>query len=425
MFCVGVPIYFTPNEGGGIEIYARNLIEHLQKCDKKNEYLIFCSSINEGAFPITNKNFKKVLMRWPGKKNKPMVIVRTRLPTTLLTFNEKVYKKISTIVEGDKYLKNIKNRIKWIYDFFLSTEHLKGSEYNMLHFMFTIIPPSWIEKDYDVPLILTVHDIQQEYFPEFFSNDVLDFRRRFYRASLEKVNHIIAISNHTKRNLIEKYSVPEDKITVIYNGYGKDVFRKLDGKLIEKARKKYNLPRSFLFYPAATWPHKNHITLLRAYRILKTKYHLKDKLIFTGIRKENHEAVERETERLGLAGSVTHLGYLPYKDLPALYNAARIMVFPSLFEGFGIPVVEAMAVGLPVACSNTTSLPEVAGDSALYFDPNEPEDIAEKVIRLYEDESLRSFLINKGKERVKLFTWDNTASETLKIYENVFKNYYG
>lgn len=422
---IGIPVFFTPGEGGGIEIYACNIISQLQKIDRKNEYFLFCSTLNESIFPIVNKNFKKVLMWWPGKKNESMVIVRTGLSRALLTFTEKVYKRISTTMEENKYLKNIKNYIKWIYDFSISTESLKSSEYNMLHFMFTIIPPPWIEKDHNVPIILTVHDIQQEYFPEFFSNEVLDFRRRFYRASVEKANHIIAISNYTKKTLIEKYAVPEDKISVIHNGYNNNIFKKLSGRVIEEIQKKYDLPRSFLFYPAASWPHKNHIILLRAYKILKMKYNFKDKLIFTGIRKENHEAIEKEIDRLSLTNSVIHLGYLPYQDLPALYNIARLMVYPSLFEGFGMPIIEAMATGLPVTCSNTTSLPEIAGDAALFFDPNDPDDIAKIVIRLYYNKELRSTLIRKGLERAKFFTWENTAAKTLKVYENVYKNFYG
>jgi glycosyltransferase involved in cell wall biosynthesis len=285
--------------------------------------------------------------------------------------------------------------------------------------MFTTLP---YREVFDIPVILTMHDIQQEYYPEFFSKEVLENRRLSFRPSAEKADHIIAISEFTKKTLIEKYGIQEDKISVVYNGYDEKRFKKLEIDTIKKFRAKYNLPEKFIMYNAATWGHKNHINLLRALQILKDKYSFREKLILTGIKKGNYKAVKNEINKLGLKRDVIYLGYLPYDELPALFNAANMLVFPSLFEGFGIPVVEAMAVGLPIACSNTTSLPEVAGDAALYFNPDKPEDIADKVFTLHKNDGLRNTLVQRGLERAELFTWKRTAEETLKVYEKVYRN---
>ena len=156
---------------------------------------------------------------------------------------------------------------------------------------------------------------------------------------------------------------------------------------------------------------------------MKERFGLDEKLIFTGIKKQSHSAVAKEIERLGLKDDIIHIGYLPYEDLPLLYNAASLLVFPSLFEGFGMPVVEAMGVGLPVACSNTTSLPEVAGGAAILFDPEDPEDIAEKVAALLNDEALKKTLVQKGLARASMFTWEQTALKTKKVYEDVYADF--
>jgi glycosyltransferase involved in cell wall biosynthesis len=174
-----------------------------------------------------------------------------------------------------------------------------------------------------------------------------------------------------------------------------------------------------MYYPAATWPHKNHKRLLAAVRIMKDRFGFDGQLVLSGITMQANDKVLEEIGRLGLRNDIAVLGYLPYDDLPCLYNLARVMVFPSLFEGFGIPLVEAMACGCPVACSNVTSIPEVAGDSAVMFDPCSVEDMAYKIWSLWSDDAMRQKSTAKGLERVKLFSWERMARQTLTVYENV------
>jgi glycosyltransferase involved in cell wall biosynthesis len=174
-----------------------------------------------------------------------------------------------------------------------------------------------------------------------------------------------------------------------------------------------------LYYPAATLPHKNHKALLAALKLLKDRYRFDGQLVLTGIAMKANSEIMDEIGRLGLKDTVKVLGYLPYEDLPCLYNLAWLMVFPSLFEGFGIPLVEAMACGCPVACSNVTSIPEVIGDAGLTFDPNSVEDLAEKVYLLWTDEEQKKTLRIKGLQRAgsKVFSWENTARETINVYK--------
>ena len=412
-----LPIGYLPlGTVGGVETYARNLVKALQAVDRSNEYLLYCSIANEEAFPATAENFKKIIFG----KYKPIEIAKMKAMAMVggiifesggkSLFMKTVRRSAELAVQTAKVLHSPSGN---------STA--ASQQCDVIHYMFQTFPH---EKHHDAPVVLTVVDIQQEYFPQFFSKEELERRRLTYRASAEKASHIIAISGFTKKSLVELYNIPDGKVSVTHLGYDDKVFKKFYGTEVDEFRTRRRLPSKFMLYPAATWPHKNHINLVRAYKIMKERFRFEDKLVFTGIKKQNHSVVTKEIERLGLKEDIIHIGYLPYEDLPLLYGAANLMVFPSFFEGFGIPVVEAMATGLPVACSNATCLPEVVGDAAILFDPEDPDDIAVKVHMLY-DGDLRNVLIEKGLERAKSFTWESTAVETLKVYEEVYKEFSG
>lgn len=411
-----LPIGYLPlGTVGGVETYARNLVKALQAVDRSNEYLLYCSIANEEAFPATAENFKKII----SGKYKQIELAKVKAMAAAggiiqsggkSLFMKTLRRATEVALRAAKVLCGP------------SVDSTGGSQQcDVIHYMFQTFPH---EKHHDALVVLTVHDIQQEYFPQFFNKEELERRRLTYRVSAEKADHIIAVSGFTKKSLVELYNIPDGKVSVTYESYNDKVFKKIYGPEVGEFRARYCLPSKFMLYPAATWPHKNHINLVRAYKILKERFGLEDKLVFTGIKKQNHSAVAKEIERLGLKEDIIHIGYLPYEDLPLLYNAASLLVFPSLFEGFGIPVVEAMAVGLPVACSNTTSLPEVAGNAAVLFNPEDPDDIAVKVHMLC-DANLRNALIEKGLERARSFTWERTAAETLKVYEEVYKEFSG
>jgi glycosyltransferase involved in cell wall biosynthesis len=226
----------------------------------------------------------------------------------------------------------------------------------------------------------------------------------------------MAISDFTRQSLMDLYGVPAERIDVVHLSCGNEYRECCDQEVLLKIREKYGLVRPFLYYPAATWPHKNHRTLLAALQLLHERYGFDGELVLTGIAMRSHNELLDEIERRGLKDKVRVLGYLPYEELPYLYKLARIMVFPSLFEGFGIPLVEAMACGCPVVCSDVTSIPEVVGDAAVTCDPNSFEDMADKIWTVWNDDGQIEKMRARGLARADLFSWEKTARQTLDVY---------
>jgi len=295
---------------------------------------------------------------------------------------------------------------------------LRRTEAGLVHYPFPLMYPRSVGK----PVVLTFYDLQHVFFPDFFTRRTWRRRDRDYRRAVAEATRIIAISQHTADCLQEHYQVPAGKIDVVHLGIDTE-FRAIDDReQLAVVRERYGFERPFLYYPAATWPHKNHLTLLSAVSLLQERYGFDGDLVLTGVTKQHHDTIAAEIERLGLQKRVRLLGYLPYEDLPMLYNLARLMVFPSLFEGFGIPLLEAMACGCPVACSNTTSLPEVAGDAATLFDPRSADDMAAAIWRVWSDEGLRQELARRGLERAAGFTWEETARRTVETYRRVLES---
>ena len=372
---------FRPGQMGGMETYFRNLLFSLQEVDDKNGYSLLCDSHYIEALPLANKNFKA-----------------KRLNFTQPSLGWFVRGVVRNITKYD-ILRPVMNRL----------------EVDVIHHPFSILNPLHLS----VPSVLTFHDMQHEFFPEYFSAYEMKVRKEFYRPSAEQANRIIAISEHVKSSLVERYEIPPEKIEVIYNGCSSQYRIIEDHDRLEQIRLKYGLHRPFMYYPAATWPHKNHKTLLAALKLLQDRGRFDGQLILSGVARKANSAIMEEIGRLGLQDTVRVLGYLPYEDLPCLYNLARLLVFPSLFEGFGIPLVEAMACGCPVVCSNVTSIPEVIGDAGETFDPSSVEDIVEKVSLFWNDEEERKILKAKGLERVRsgLFSWEEVARKTIHVYE--------
>jgi glycosyltransferase involved in cell wall biosynthesis len=175
----------------------------------------------------------------------------------------------------------------------------------------------------------------------------------------------------------------------------------------------------YFYFPAATWPHKNHIRLIKAFASVIEKYP-KYELILTGLKRQKSDEITKLIQKLGITKAVKILGYLDYNELQDLYKGAFAMVFPSLFEGFGLPVLESMNMGVPVICSNTTSLPEVGGSAVLYFDPEDVTDIYDKMCLLIENKKLRPSLIKKGISQAKKFTLKKMITETVKVYNGAY-----
>jgi len=269
------------------------------------------------------------------------------------------------------------------------------------------------------PYSVTLHDFQQEYYPDFFTFRERIARKIIYKTGLH-ANVIICESDYVKQDIIKFLNIDENKIKVLPSpppSYLQTMEIKNENLLA--IRKKYDLPEGYIFYPAQFWYHKNHINLLRALKYIKDKYNLEIPLILVGSKKNNFENVMNEIQSLGLGQQIKYLGYVPDKDMPYLYKLATALVMPTLFESVSMPIWEAFYLGCPVVSSNVCALPEQVADAGLIFDPYNIEDIAEKIFIIWTNENLRNELINKGFERVKDLTIENYTKEWEKILEEV------
>lgn len=273
-----------------------------------------------------------------------------------------------------------------------------------------------------IPTVVTIPDIQHEFYPEFFDKSVLEWRNEKFNSSVSKADIIITISNFSRDTIIKKYNVDDSKVRRIYLDADKEFYKSIDYKYSEEVKLKYNLPKNYIFYPANTWPHKNHLNLLEAFKLFKNDNNCDLKLLFTGSADKAQNNIKKFIRENKLNKYVVFLGYIDQKDMPYIYLNALFLVFPSLFEGFGIPLVEAMRMKCPILCSNVGSIPEVAGDCAEFFDPKSPKDICEKIMKMM-DSDARRILIEKGKIHSKRFSWEKSCRETVDIFNDlIYKN---
>jgi glycosyltransferase involved in cell wall biosynthesis len=265
------------------------------------------------------------------------------------------------------------------------------------------------------PLVVTVHDLALLRFPELGTAAL----RRIVegvRDSVATARRIIAVSQATRRDLIELLQVPEDKIRVVYSGCD-ERFRPMAPEVARtRVRERYGLAEPYILHVGTLEPRKNLERLVRAYTAVRQQQSIPQLLVLAGPRGWLFEGLLRVIRAAGLGPAVRLLGAVPADDLPALYAAAEVFTFPSLYEGFGLPVVEAMACGVPVIASTGSSLPEIAGDAALYVDPHDESALAAALYRVLTDAPLRLELRDKGLERARAYSWERCARATFAIY---------
>lgn len=269
-----------------------------------------------------------------------------------------------------------------------------------------------------VPSIYHPHDLQHLHLPEFFSERERRSRELAYRTFCERADTIAVASSWVKRDLIHHYGLPAEKVRVIPWAPPNEAYPEPGAEDIERTRAELNLPESFVFYPAQTWPHKNHIGLVRALAKLHEQG-LAVSLVSSGRMTEHHQRISEEVRRLGLDDAVHFVGFVSPLQLQVLYRLCRAAVIPTKFEAASYPVWEAFLASAPVACSAVTSLPEQVGDAAITFDPDDPDAIADAVRRLWTDETLRSRLIARARERVSQLSWEQTARRFRAEYRRV------
>ncbi len=379
---------------GGAENLAHSLLEHLTRIDRTNRYrLLTAPKMRYEHDAAAADNVEVLVVDGPVRAMKRLSArVRDRFLSRL---------KLPVMAEENA------GRLRFLRE-------LKADV--------ALSPQGWIRPDlFGLRNVLLLLDLQHLHHPQFFAPERLEERERVYSSSVRKADFTVAISEFTRRVAIERYRIPPDRITTAWLA-ADDRFRP---GLVTPRRRRSVLARhgleegGYLFFPAHTWHHKNHLSALRALALLRDDRGLTPSLVCTGEPREAQPEIDALVSRLRLDRQVRFLGYCPTEDMPVLYEAAAALVFPSIYEGFGMPVVEAMSMGCPVVCSNAGSLPEVAGDAALLVDPHDGEGLADALSRVLTDSDVRRDLTLRGARRSRSFSWEGFSLSVLKALHHV------
>lgn len=296
---------------------------------------------------------------------------------------------------------------------------LFNDESDIYHFFNFIVPPRIKGK-----VITTIHDMTYVLYPETMDIRNLKRIKNDIQYSVNRADKIITVSESSKKDIIKFLSVDEAKIEVVYNGVEYDKFNKSyseDEK--SKIRVKYNLQEKYILYMGTLEPRKNIESIIEAFSLFKrenTSSSKNTKLVIAGKKGWLFESIFNLVNKLNLKDDVIFTDYIDENDKSIIYNMASLFVFPSLYEGFGIPVLEAMASSVPVITSNVSSLPEVAGDAAILVEPKDIKSIAKYMDKVLADKELRNNLIKKGHEQAKKFTWESSTKKLVNIYRDLY-----
>lgn len=272
-----------------------------------------------------------------------------------------------------------------------------------------------------VPTVFTIHDLQHRHYPQFFNWQHLAWRETVYPTAFSHAQAIATVSHFVKDDIVQQYGVDPLKVYVIHSASPSDAYGPISEEVMVSVKRKFRLPEMFALYPALTYEHKNHIRLLSAIALLRDRYGLIVNLVCTGRLKLFWPNIKKELYKLKLQDQVRFLGFVSPTELRALYHLCQFVIFPSLFEGAGLPLLEAFREGTPVACSDIPALREYAGGAAFFFDPTSVESIAEAIRRMNADAQLLSKLREQSANRIRPFTWERTA----KIYRAIYRKVAG
>jgi glycosyltransferase involved in cell wall biosynthesis len=355
----------------GNETYAANLVEALAEVDRENRYTVYVTR-EEAA--------RRFGGRWEN------VSVRRTLPHTPLV------------------------RIPLT----LSAE-LRRRPVDLLHVQYTAPPLA------PCPVVTTIHDLSFEHIPETFKRRSRVQLRLTVRATARRSAHVIAPSEFTRRDLVETYGLDPTRVTAIPLAVAPHFRPVADACELGRVKERYGISGEYVLAVGSIQPRKNLARLVRAYSALRRGRGRSNlpQLVLVGKKAWLYGDTLRAIEEESLGGSVVLTGYVSEGDLPALYTGARCFAYPSFYEGFGLPPLEAMSCGAPVLTGNLTSLPEVVGDAGLTVDPFDTGALAEALARLIDDDALRADLSERGLQRARRFDWRDTARMTLQIYRRV------
>ncbi len=271
-----------------------------------------------------------------------------------------------------------------------------------------------------IKTVVTIHDLAFKYFPGYFLKKDLLKINLLTRLAVKNADGIITISEFSKKDILKFYpGTPAEKIKVIYHGFDPDVFQKeRDSEKEAEIKKRLNIRGKYLLYTGAIQPRKNLEIFIEAFNRLKTGHYADLSLVLAGEKAWLSENIIKKARKSPFSADIIMPGKLKFDDLGHLFRGASVFVFPSLYEGFGIPALEAMAAKVPIILANNSSLPEVGCDAALYFEAQNPKDLADKIEKVLGSENLRSIMVAKGLEQVKKFSWEKCARETLEYLKS-------
>jgi glycosyltransferase involved in cell wall biosynthesis len=368
---IGIDAHSIGARLGGNETYAANLIEALAEIDTVNRYTLYVTK-QEAVERFAN--------RWAN------VDLRLTLPHTPLV------------------------RIPLTL-----TLELRRRPVDLLHVQYTAPPFA------PCPVVNTIHDLSFEHLPETFKRRSSGQMRLTIRRSARTAAHVITDCNFSRDDILRTYQLPPDRVTATPLAASSHFKRVEDAAEIRRVREKYGIVGDYILTVGSIQPRKNIPRLIRAYALLCREYRLEPlpKLVIAGKRGWLYEDTLKTAENSAVREQIILTGYIPEGELPALYSDARCFVYPSFFEGFGIPALEAMRCGTPTITADRTSFPEVVGDAALMVDPFDEQAISAGLLRILSDKQLRDELVAKGFKRAALFDWSKTARQTLAVYEKV------
>ncbi|TET43911.1 glycosyltransferase family 1 protein [candidate division TA06 bacterium] len=365
----------------GIGRYTRNLVKSLAELDRENKYLLFCFLFKDYAKKLAMASF-------PAASN--FKVMSAPIPVKVTRF--------------------------WANRLNIPIEWLIGS-FDVVHF-----PEPYPFRSKSARTIVTVHDIGFALWPEMFTKEMRALLEKQMRCVVEKVDSIIAVSRTTRSDLLEVYGFDKERIHIIEHGV-EESFRPItDSGSLEALRRRYKLPEKFVLCVGTLEPRKNHVRLIQAFQLMCERHTDKYRLVVCGKKGWMYDEIFALAETSRSKETVMFTGYVPDEEMPYLYNLASVVAYPSLYEGFGLPVVEAMACGKPVLTSNRGAMADVAGDSALLVNPEDVNDMAEGLYRLISDDELRERLKLAGRKRASTFTWEKAARATLDVYDRVVRN---
>jgi glycosyltransferase involved in cell wall biosynthesis len=376
---IAIDVRTINNKQSGVGFYARYLVEALGKIDKKNPYFLITNNQKEES----SRNF---------------VANYQLLPTWFSNENH---------VLGD------------LWENFFLPFRLIWNQIDIFHGPAFLIPFLYVHK----AAVVTVHDLVAYSYPHTIPIKYKYYMKMLIRAATMRADKIIVDSYSVKNELMERLRVPEDKIRVVPLGVSSNYHMVNDRNRINSVREKYGIKRDYIMQVGNIEPRKNLPRLFEAFKLLKEKTNNSYQLVNVGKQGWLYKEIFEMINRYGLQEDIIFTKYVNEEDLVLLYNGAELFVYPSLYEGFGLPILEAMSCGTPVITSTVSSMPEVAGKAALLVDPLNSEEIAWTIYTVLTDTELKNRLRSSGLDRATHFSWEKTAQQTLEVYQEVYNQY--